>query len=207
MLRMIICAVAVIAVVQLGFNLGAFAQTDCEGEVGAAYGLCNAYCEAMNCDSDYPRASSTACGKVLTKYNEIAGSVPPCVAAAPAACPCNFRVDFWADAGWTLNVGRINNCVITPEVPPFTRAFPPQGNLQSNLIGNEGPAAVLTYGISSGDGSEGNPWVGGCSTHISKRGLTFYTDPVGGDMLIDELEACRADMEALIAELELICPQ
>ena len=105
---MIRSLLAAVVVVLLGVSPGAFAQTDCEGEFGAAYGLCHAYCEAMNCDSDNPRASSTACGKVLTQYNEIAGSVPPCVAVAPAACPCNFRIDFWADAGWQTDVGRIN---------------------------------------------------------------------------------------------------
>lgn len=107
---MIRSLLAAVVVVLLGVSPGVFAQADCEDEFGAAYGLCNAYCEAMNCDSDNPRASSTACGKVLTKYNEISGSVPPCVAAAPAACPCNFRVDFWADPEWQA----INECRTEP---------------------------------------------------------------------------------------------
>jgi len=36
----------------------------CDGEVGAAFGLCNAFCEAMDCDSDSPRASEQACDRV-----------------------------------------------------------------------------------------------------------------------------------------------
>ena len=50
----------------------------CAAEEGAAYGLCNAYCEAMDCDSDYPQASKTACKRVLDKYMEINMDVPPC---------------------------------------------------------------------------------------------------------------------------------
>lgn len=36
-------------------------ETVCDGEVGAAYGLCNAYCEAMDCDDPNHRASDQGC--------------------------------------------------------------------------------------------------------------------------------------------------
>ena len=32
-------------------------ETVCDGLSGAAFGLCNAYCEAMDCDSDSTKAS------------------------------------------------------------------------------------------------------------------------------------------------------
>jgi len=35
-------------------------ETVCDHESGAAFGLCNAYCEAMDCDSANPQASATA---------------------------------------------------------------------------------------------------------------------------------------------------
>ena len=67
------------------------AQEDaCAGESGAAYGLCNAYCEAMDCDSANPQASDQACDKVLDRFLNITGvelplcelcpggQVPPC---------------------------------------------------------------------------------------------------------------------------------
>ena len=45
----------------------------CDGEVGAAFGLCNAYCEAMDCDGDAPQASDRACDKVADKYLQVTG--------------------------------------------------------------------------------------------------------------------------------------
>ena len=35
-------------------------ETVCDGQSGAAFGLCNAYCEAMDCDSPDPQASPQA---------------------------------------------------------------------------------------------------------------------------------------------------
>ena len=63
-------------------------ETVCDGESGAAYGLCNAYCEAMDCESDEPHASETACSKVADKFAQITGRDVPCV----NACPCGLTV-------------------------------------------------------------------------------------------------------------------
>jgi len=60
-------------------------ETVCDGQTGAAYGLCTAFCEAMDCDSDDPQASQTACDKVGAKFLTITGQAPPCVVPA---CPC-----------------------------------------------------------------------------------------------------------------------
>ncbi|HET9228866.1 MAG TPA: hypothetical protein VFR31_19460 [Thermoanaerobaculia bacterium] len=57
----------------------------CANENGAAYGLCNAYCEAMDCDGE-PEASATACSKVQDKYTQITGHGLPCEVAD---CPCS----------------------------------------------------------------------------------------------------------------------
>ncbi len=69
-------------------------ETACDNETGAAFGLCNAYCEAMDCDSESPQASETACTKVRDKFQQITGHDLPCE-APPATCPClsdgNFR--------------------------------------------------------------------------------------------------------------------
>jgi hypothetical protein len=53
-------------------------ETVCDSQVGASYGLCNAYCEAMDCDSDAPQASATACIKVANKFINITGNELPC---------------------------------------------------------------------------------------------------------------------------------
>lgn len=56
----------------------------CDGEKGAAFGLCNAYCEAMDCDSDNPNANQKACDKVKANYERITGGSLPC----DLFCPC-----------------------------------------------------------------------------------------------------------------------
>jgi hypothetical protein len=60
-------------------------ETVCDSETGAAYGLCNAYCEAMDCESESPHASETACTKVRDKFMNITGRDLPC--EAPTTCP------------------------------------------------------------------------------------------------------------------------
>ena len=67
-------------------------ETVCDMETGAAYGLCNAYCEAMDCESDAPNASATACSKVRTKFQNITGRDVPC----ELTCPCTSIPEFTA---------------------------------------------------------------------------------------------------------------
>ena len=57
-------------------------ETICNGLVGAAHGLCTAFCEAMDCDSAAPQASAKACAKVGDNFMKITGQTPPC------DCPC-----------------------------------------------------------------------------------------------------------------------
>ncbi|UCH79906.1 MAG: hypothetical protein JSW20_09125 [Nitrospiraceae bacterium] len=60
-------------------------ETVCDdaGLFGAAWGLCNAYCEAMDCDSDVTRASDKACDNIFDKIVTITGEVPPCEDLCP----------------------------------------------------------------------------------------------------------------------------
>jgi len=69
-------------------------ETVCDNETGAAYGLCNAYCEAMDCESDAPHASATACSKVRSKFMQITGRDLPCEAVT---CPCAEMEGLFAD--------------------------------------------------------------------------------------------------------------
>ncbi|HZF11521.1 MAG TPA: hypothetical protein VFE33_22255 [Thermoanaerobaculia bacterium] len=61
-------------------------ETVCNGLVGAAHGLCTAYCEAMDCDSGSPQASTKACAKVADNFLRITGQGLPC------DCPCVAQV-------------------------------------------------------------------------------------------------------------------
>lgn len=85
-----------ISALVLGMGTAALAQTPdgetpaeetiCDDQVGAAFGLCNAYCEAMDCDSVDAQASPVACEKVATKFMNITGSMPPCVEPPGPMC-------------------------------------------------------------------------------------------------------------------------
>ncbi len=59
-------------------------ETVCDGLTGAAFGLCNAYCEAMDCDSPNHHASDNACAQVKRNFERKTGQPLPC----EVACPC-----------------------------------------------------------------------------------------------------------------------
>jgi len=66
----------------------------CDGHTGKAYGLCNAYCEAMDCDSPDRKASPKACAQTLANYQKLMDVKPPCYAPVnAAACPCFGDLD------------------------------------------------------------------------------------------------------------------
>jgi hypothetical protein len=86
------------------------AESACKGLKGAEHGLCTAYCEAMDCDSDAPHASQQACEATAARFTGITGGVMPC------SCPCVGRVPNFIEA---LNgdFGRYL-CVDVVLVPP-----------------------------------------------------------------------------------------
>lgn len=59
-------------------------ETVCDGETGAAFGLCNAYCEAMDCDSPNHHASDNGCEQVRRNFERKTGRPLPC----EFRCPC-----------------------------------------------------------------------------------------------------------------------
>jgi len=73
------------------FTSYAVAQDDpCAGESGAGYGLCSAYCVAMNCDDpEMQQASDQACVRVAENYEKIMGK--------PLVCTVIFS-PCWVDA-------------------------------------------------------------------------------------------------------------
>jgi hypothetical protein len=82
-------------------------ETVCDSLGGALFGLCNAYCEAMDCDSPNHHASDTACARVLQNYMKHSGGQPPPCAVT---CPCPEHLPLFADlvAG---NAG-VQQCII-----------------------------------------------------------------------------------------------
>ncbi len=76
----------------------------CDGYTDDAWGLCNAFCTAMDCEGDARNASLQACGRVADNFMRATeGKSLPCIkSAAPTdtqagSCPCNFSLPFWTD--------------------------------------------------------------------------------------------------------------
>ena len=83
-------------------------ETVCDGQVGAAYGLCTAYCEAMDCDSPEPHASETACSRVQANFLRHTGMPLPC----DVSCPCPEELPLFA--AFVDGTEPIAECIITP---------------------------------------------------------------------------------------------
>src|SRR5690349_2354374 len=92
-------------------------ETICDSETGAAFGLCNAYCEAMDCDSPNAQASATACSKVKSKFTNVTGrDFLPCESCPlpppGTTCPCDQEFTGWgsvlnAAGGTCINLGTV----------------------------------------------------------------------------------------------------
>lgn len=103
-------------------------ETICDeaGLSGASWGLCNAYCEAMDCDSDNPKASLEACSKTELKFVEkTEGGEMPCNAiSGPDIDEDGVPDDF-------------DNCIETNN--------PSQVDSDSNGIGDECECPCFSY--------------------------------------------------------------
>ena len=63
----------------------------CDGYIGAAYGLCVAYCEAMDCDGD-ANADDSACERVLSRFRAKSGDTEaPSCSTEPEECPAEDK--------------------------------------------------------------------------------------------------------------------
>ena len=67
-------------------------QSVCDelGLEGRAWGLCSAYCEALDCDSPYPKASPRACERLGNRLEEVAEGASRCEVVE---CPCFTLAD------------------------------------------------------------------------------------------------------------------
>ena len=52
--------------------------------IGSAYGACNVYCEALDCDGPPNPKRERACERALNRFIDLTGDVPPC----EPMCPC-----------------------------------------------------------------------------------------------------------------------
>jgi len=123
-------------------------ETVCDGETGAAFGWCNAYCEAMDCelanDNDpatEPKASATACSKVRTKFQQATGRDLPC----EVSCPCtDLPESFPIWAAYLAGEVSGSDCLQDAAVcyfyfpsDPLEYCTPPLGDVTFILVGDE----------------------------------------------------------------------
>lgn len=110
-------------------------ETVCDDESGTAFGLCNAYCEAMDCHLAEPQASQTACDKVSNKFTQITGRSLPC----EATCPCMNIPEFadYVNGGASVNACLLNSSItqLEGDLSGFVSSFAAAGDLSGSFCG------------------------------------------------------------------------
>jgi hypothetical protein len=125
-------------------------ESACNGQTGAAYGLCTSFCEAMDCDSTTPAASATACNKVATNFQRLTGEAPPCL------CPCAAGYAFVQQAAADANLS-VTQCAVGAE---------------ESQVHFGSPAVRLNLVSYTVDGSFCTAWNGSSSPVVSVSPLT-----------------------------------
>ena len=208
----IFCSIGILTLILTLQSSGAVAQTVCEGQTGKALGLCNAYCEAMDCDGDTPNAAAEACSSVRTNFEAVSGGAPPpCDGVGPppdATCPCNFSAALWAaDGFYRPNVDRDlvadGECFLASGTP-FFDAFVIDERINQDAI-------LRTFVTLRYDGFQCEAQIAVVALSNDESGLNdgavsrnIYSElKIVDDFALGAL--CRADFEAVVAELGLAC--
>jgi hypothetical protein len=129
----------------------------CDGEQGAAYGLCNAFCDAMDCDGDDPQASATACNKVQSKFEQVTGHAPPCL-EPQLSCVCiealpNFLAVLSAPVTFCDDIGDTVTAFTEAGFIDVSGAFIGESDVQGYCGVNES-GTVSDIVITSAEGTE-----------------------------------------------------
>jgi hypothetical protein len=77
-------------------------ETVCDRYKGAAFGLCNSYCEARDCDDPRVHASDRSCAVTEAKFEKLTGEPMPCDTVAPA-CTIEADNDTYLDSNVLTN--------------------------------------------------------------------------------------------------------
>src|SRR4051794_18845112 len=85
-------------------------ETVCSNEKGAAFGLCNAYCEAMDCTDPEQAASDKGCQAIKANFEKLTGRPLPC----EVQCPCAGMLKLFADI--TKKAVKVERCTFGPSV-------------------------------------------------------------------------------------------
>lgn len=104
-------------------------ETICDNETGAAYGLCNAYCEAMDCTDPNQRASNRGCESVRENFEKHTGRPLPCT----MTCPCPGVLELFADI--VSGAVQVTRCVVDDNTL-FLRTTDGVGNVEDGPPAN-----------------------------------------------------------------------
>ncbi len=178
MLRHTTLCAFVVVIMAMGSTYAQSTGGVCDGLEDNAWGLCNSYCYAMDCEGDNRNMSGRACAQVADNFMRATGmdKMPCYTAPSPTgtplgSCPCNFDQQFWTDQPQILHSSDIPIC-----------------------NGTADPSTCITCGINDMFASTTflsvlvNLWADGFSSQEDKL-FFFTTDPsplLGG--------ACGADV-------------
>ena len=176
-------------------------ETVCDGDP-FSFGLCNAYCEALDCESDTPLGTPRACSRILTNYMKKSdGVLPPC----EVTCPCSFTAETLLSDQEILDQTLSGNDAFT-------------GTTTCGAVFYQGNSAES--GITGPTGEEGLLYQGANPTADEHGEIYYYfgVQPDSCEVLVElydiQLQDTRSEMHTLLpgekaacqAELDLLCP-
>ncbi len=201
----------------------AYAETPddvCGGLEDNAWGLCNAYCTAMDCDGDR-KDSGRACAQVADNfYRATEGTPMPCenISSDPTgtptgSCPCNFDLQFWTAQPQILDSSHLPICTDTGD--PSTCISCGISTMSSSTTFLSILVNLWTDGLSSQEDklffftSEPSSMFGGaCGADASFASGDVFTTPDGElPVTSEEFGACAFDIVALKDTYATMCSQ
>ncbi len=206
----------------------AYAQTPEEDVCGDytdnAWGLCNAFCTAMDCYGD-PNASVQACWRVADNFMRATdGKSLPCIkSAAPIAtqagsCPCNFSLPFWTDPDRVdaieqilpsdhldlcvgEDLGTCLTCSVNHMPGSYTLLSVIANRFVPDQLAEEDKLLFFAYPPPSPS------FPGGCGVDTNfASGFSYTTEDFELPLLTnEEFVACALDIEALASVFDNMC--
>ena len=190
----------------------------CDEWTGNAWGLCNAYCEAMNCDVSPHNASDQACTQVARNFyratdKRIFCGEPISSRSQFGNCPCNFDVESWTNnqtqilkrSNLSLCTGELNNC-ITCDIKNGSFGSFTSLSVLVNLFDGSVPEpedSLFFFTTKPSDLAGGT-----CGVDVSLSSGFMFTTP-GNQLPLssDQFPACISDMGALQNAYVALCSQ
>lgn len=162
-------------------------ETVCDILDGRAWGLCNAYCEAMDCDSAVPNANRQACDRVKGKFASLGQGDLPC---EPVICPCG-PADNFIGLFTDLPDGTLFDC----EKDGGGGIYAPSLALVANPFGIRSPRFSALHNFPFGGAVRCSAFDAGGAPIVEIDTLTE-----------EEYEACVIEVRSVADQIGVACP-